>query len=267
MADIRTRLRQAHDDIVPPPDVMGTLIGRRKRLERRKRDQRRKIASVIVGIAVLAAGIGVVVHEMAQPGTTQVESDDQIPAILPGGRLSPGPHQLSLAGIRITFTVPEGWRGSDQGVVDSELGADAPAGAGLAFWTVSNVYTDPCEWKSSARRPPVGSSVGDLAAALATQKGHPAGDRIKTTINGFDATQLEMTVPADLDMSSCSNGEFHTWQSSEGDRFQQGPGQIDRLWLVNVHGVRIVIDASYFATTSQEDRQQVLEMCRSVQFS
>jgi hypothetical protein len=266
MADIRTRLRQTHDDIVPPPDVMGSLIGRRKRLERKKKDRRRKFGSLVVGIAVVGAGIGVVVHEMARPASTDGSSGDPIPVILPGARLSPGPHLLSLNGAQITINVPEGWRGSDQGVVDSELGADAPSGASLTFWTVSNVYTDPCHWKGSAMQQPLGSSMNDLAGALATQKGHPSGPRIKMDVAGYDATKLEMNVPDGLDMSRCTNGEFHSWQSPQGDRYQQGAGQIDQLFIVNIPGMRLVIDASYYPGTSANDRAAVLAMFRSVTF-
>jgi hypothetical protein len=266
MADIRTRLRQTHDDIVPPPDVMGTLIGRRKRLERRKRDKRRKIVSLIVGVAVVAAGVGVVVHASGSPSTSGGPSGEPNPVILSGARLSPGPHVLSIAGLQITIQVPEGWRGSDQGVVDSEFGADAPSGAGLEFWTVSNVYEDPCHWKSSAMQPPVGGSVNDLVRALVGQTGHPAGPRVKMGLRGFDTTKLEMQVPEDLDISRCDNGEFHPWRSPQGDRYQQGPGQVDQLFITDVNGTRLVIDVSYFPGTSAKDREQVLEMFRSVEF-
>ena len=34
MADIRTRLRQTHDDVIPPSDVMGALATRRSRKAR-----------------------------------------------------------------------------------------------------------------------------------------------------------------------------------------------------------------------------------------
>lgn len=266
MSDVRTRLRQAHDAIVPPSDVMGTLARRRQRLENRKRDHRRKIGSVVVGIAVVAAGIGVVVHEMAQPSTSGSLADgDPIPAILPDARLAPGRHLLQLAGLRITFDVPEGWRGSEQGVIHSEFGANAPNGAALAFWTVSNVYTNPCGWRGSVARGPVGGSVSDLVAALASQRGHLAGQRIKLQVAGFEATELRMTVPESLDIGRCDQGEFHTWQSPQGDRRQE-PGEVDQLFVVNVRGTRLVIDASFFPQTSRGDRSALFDMVRSVQF-
>jgi hypothetical protein len=267
MADIRTLLRQTHDGIVPPAEVMQTLVGRRARLERRKRDSRRKIGSVAIGIAIVAAGVGVVLHEMARPSSNGTFADgDPIPAILPDARLAPGPHLLSLGALQITFDVPEDWRGSDQGVIHSEFGADGPNGAALAFWTVSNVYTDACNWRQSAARPSVGSTVNDLVRALATQKGHPSGDRVKANVAGFRATELEMRVPDSERFDQCDEGEFRTWQSPQGDRKQEDAGQVDQLFIVNVQGTRLVIDASFFPGTSLGDRSALFDMVRSIQF-
>jgi hypothetical protein len=193
-----------------------------------------------------------------------VADGDPIPAILPDARLAPGPHLLTLGDLQITFDVPDGWRGSDQGVIDSDFGADGPNGAELAFWTVSNVYADPCQWRTSAAREP-GTSVSDLVAALATQRGHASGDRIKANVDGFEATELEMRVPTSLQLGRCDNGEFHSWRSPQGERTQD-PGQIDQLFVVNVDGVRLVIDASYFPGTSGGDRSALFDMVRSIHF-
>jgi hypothetical protein len=267
MPDLRTRLRQAHDDVVPPADVMQTLIGRRQRLERRKRDSRRKIGSSVIGFAIVAAGIGVVIHEMARPPAGGTADDGHpIPAILPDARLAPGPHLLVLAGLQITIDVPDGWRGSEQGVIHSDFGAAGPNGAALTFWTVSNVYTDPCHWRRSAPHPAVGASSSELVAALATQRGHPSGERIKTSISGAEAIELEMDVPSSLQMDRCDDGEFRTWQSLQGDRKQEGPGQIDQLFVVTVDGTRLVVDAAFFPGTAREDRSALFDMVRSIRF-
>jgi hypothetical protein len=266
MSDIRTRLRQTRDDIVPPTGVMETLATRRQRLERRKRQGRRKAGAIVIGVVVAVAGVTVITHEMSKPSPSGPTVDgDTIPAILPDARLAPGPHMLDLAGIAVTFDVPEDWRGSDQGVVHSEFGADGPNGAALAFWTVSNVYTDPCHWRRSVARP-AGTSVSDLVSALATQQGHPSGDRIKANVAGYDATELEMSVPTSLQIDRCDDGEFHTWQSPQGDRKQEGAGQVDQLFVVDVLGTRVVIDASFFPGTSRGSRSALFDMVRSVHF-
>jgi hypothetical protein len=189
------------------------------------------------------------------------------PAILDGAKLSPGTHSLAVGELQVMFDLPTGWRGSARGVVQADRGAGAPVGAGLSFWIVSNVYADPCRWNATLADPPVGPSVHDLAAALAAQRGHLSGQRLKQPFDGFDATQLEMRVPPHLDVSSCQKGEFDSWQSTGGDRFHDGPGQIDQLWIVNVDGTRLVVDASFFPGTPAHDVRAVFAMARSVQIS
>jgi hypothetical protein len=260
MPDIRSLLRETYDAIVPPDDVLSAVVRRRVR-----RDRRRKAIAVIVAIAVIGGGFTVVVREMRRPSSGP-PPDDQIPVILDGGRLAAGPHVLSLQGLRIIFDVPDGWRGTTLGVIDSDLGSGPPSGSGLSFWVVTNVYEDPCRWNSSLADPPVGPGVSDLVAALATQKRHFSGDRLKLDVAGYLATELRMQVPENLAMGTCWNDEFHTWQSLEGDRLQQGPGQIDQLFVVNVLESRLVIDASFFPGTSDDDRQTLFDMVRSVHF-
>jgi hypothetical protein len=186
---------------------------------------------------------------------------------LDGAKLSPGPHTLAVGDLQVTFDLPEGWRGWAKGVVQAERGAGAPTGAGLSFWIVTNVYGDPCRWNTTLADPPVGPSVHDLAAALAAQRGHMSGQRLKGSFSGFDATQLEMRVPPHLDVSSCWKGEFDSWQAIGADRFHDGPGQIDQLWIVNVDGTRLVVDASYFPDTPSTDVRAVFAMARSVQIA
>jgi len=266
MADIRTRLRQTHDDVIPPSDVMGALATRRSRMARKRKEKRRKVIAAVIGIAAVAAGIGVFLRELSRPSTNPLVEGNPVPQILDQAKLAPGPHLLIVDGIEITFAVPEGWRGSSQGVVDAELGADPSNGAGLTFWTVSNVYTDACQWRDSLPDPPVGPTVHDLLVALTTQVGHPSGDRVSYQVDGYDARELKMTVPRKTDMASCSSGEFHSWQSPVGDRYHQGPGQIDQLFVLDVDGTRLVIDASYFPDTSEQARSALFAMVRSVHF-
>jgi hypothetical protein len=51
-----------------------------------------------------------------------------------------------------------------------------------------------------------------------------------------------------------------------GDRYHQGPGQIDQLFVLDVDGTRLVIDASYFPDTSEQARSALFAMVRSVHF-
>jgi hypothetical protein len=261
MPDVRELLRRTRDSIAQPGDVLRSVIDLRD-----KKDSKRRLLSFLVGLTLVVVAVGVFLRELSHSATTP---RDQLPAapVLDAARLAPGPHSLELEGMVITFAVPDGWRGATNGVVDSDLGADAPVGAALSFWIVTNIYENPCRWNGSLAKPAVGSTVNDLVAGLANQKDHPSGQRIKAQVDGHAATELRMAVPDDLALSTCWNGEFRSWQSHAGDRSHQGPGQIDQLFILNVEGRRLVIDASFFPGTSDKDRGALFDMVRTVRIA
>jgi hypothetical protein len=257
MTDLRERLRRSRD-VITLPDV--TYRGTHRRPSKHR--VRRAIPAIVMA-AVIVAGVGVVLRERGPASPAQAIARVP-PAILDGAKLSPGPHTVAIGDLEVTLDIPVGWRGHAAGVVQAERGSNAPSGSGLSFWLVTNVYEDPCRWNSSLADPPVGPSVHDLASALASQRGHPSGERLKALFDGYQATQLQMTVPAKVDATRCWKGEFDSWRSGQGDRVHQGAGQIDQLWIVDVHGTRLVIDAAYFAGTPKHDVQALFAMVRSV---
>ena len=49
-----------------------------------------------------------------------------------------------------------------------------------------------------------------------------------------------------------------------GDREQQGSGQHDRLWILDVDGVRLVMDATLMPGTTAADRAELARVVASV---
>jgi len=82
--------------------------------------------------------------------------------------------------------------------------------------------------------------------------------------------QLEWSVPADIDFSTCEDGYFESWTSAGGSwstgRYQQGPGQVDRLWILDIDGQRLVIDAMYMPSTDAGDREELWQVMESIRF-
>ena len=88
-----------------------------------------------------------------------------------------------------------------------------------------------------------------------------------------------MVRPTGIAFSDCdkdpSDGQFYfdSWTgdglwnapwdpSGTTDRYEQGPCQVDRLWILDVEGRRLVIDASYLPGATAQDKadvQQVLD--------
>jgi hypothetical protein len=52
-----------------------------------------------------------------------------------------------------------------------------------------------------------------------------------------------------------------------GYRYQQAPGRVDRLWILDVEGRRLVIDASYRAASTEQHRAELQQVVDSIQIA
>ena len=161
----------------------------------------------------------------------------------------------------ITMKLLDGYEASPDGHV--VFGSDS--GQGLSTWTVGNVFANPCHSNGTLLDPPIDPSVDGLVAGLASQKGHPATTPTDVEVDGYAGTYMEMTVPAGIDVADCDHGEFRTWADPiEGNRYLEA-GQRDLLWIVDVDGERLVIDAALGPQTTEQDREDRVQMVESIQ--
>ena len=77
-------------------------------------------------------------------------------------------------------------------------------------------------------------------------------------------------VPPDVHFATCDNAEYASWTgatrtgSEGGVRYQQGAGQHDLLWLLDVDGVRLVVDPVFYDETSQAALDELDAIFRSI---
>jgi hypothetical protein len=84
------------------------------------------------------------------------------------------------------------------------------------------------------------------------------------TYGGYAGKQMVLTVPSDVNLGNCDEAKYVVWggPGPDPDRWVQGAGQILRLWILDVEGRRIVIEASHFPEASaanQADLQQLID--------
>ncbi len=171
----------------------------------------------------------------------------------------PAENSAGFDSVRITFAVPSGWESWDLGVLH-DVGE-----LGVTFWNVSSVPADPCHWERGGPR--VGPTVGDLATALADQARRHATTPTDVTLGGYTGRHLTLRVPRHSEFSTCDLGYFVSWDappSSAFGRYQQGPGQVDELWILDVDGFRLVIDAGYWGSTPARIRAEIHRIVDSV---
>jgi hypothetical protein len=159
--------------------------------------------------------------------------------------------------VRVTFTVPAGWTGGSDGVTPTDVDPATAAGASLLFIRGASLYDDPCR-NDGTPDIPVGPTVDDFADAVA---GNPLLDvttPVDVTLAGHSGRYLELQVPADI--SGCV--VYRPW---EPWYYAQGPSERWHLWILDVSGVRVVIQSMDHAATSPQYRAELQAIIDSIQ--
>jgi len=148
---------------------------------------------------------------------------------------------------------------------------------GVAFWDVGKVARDPCHSIGHLSDP--GPTVDDLVTALEAQSLRHATAPTGVTLAGYHGKYLQWSVPAhwkvtgDGNFAGCDvqpNGhrDFVSWwgNGGVGERWQQEAGQVDRLWILDVNGQRLVVDASHAPGTTKAQLDEQDQVVQSLQF-
>jgi hypothetical protein len=100
------------------------------------------------------------------------------------------------------------------------------------------------------------------------------------TVGGYAGKTVTLTVPMsyhqDPDVSreqefaDCDEGTFAYYgleaNEAEIERNAQGPGQIDELWIVDVDGVIVILDATYGPAAPADLVDEMRAMVESATF-
>ena len=173
----------------------------------------------------------------------------------------------------IVFTVPDGWLFGGAFLIRE---GDDNATLAVGFWVIDQVYGHPCQWKGTLFTP--GPTVDDLSNALVDIPLRSATQPVDVSLGGATGKVLEWSVPAEMvvnergdfvDCDSDTDGRhyFESWTGagSASDRYHQGAGQVDRVWILDV-GSRIVINAAWMPSSTTEERQELIDIVESIRF-
>ncbi len=163
-------------------------------------------------------------------------------------------------------TVPDGWHTIGGWILNRPRSGEEIPPAAVQFWDVDQVYGHPCQWDGTLVDP--GATVDDLAQALVDVPLRNATEPSDMTLDGYSGKYLEWSVPADINFDDCDKGSFESWTGTgwASDRYQQAPGQVDRLWILDIDGSRLVIDAFSMPYATAEDRAELLAVVKSIAF-
>jgi hypothetical protein len=273
MPEVQEVFRMATQKVRPDPGA----------LERQHRNQQRRVARQKTAVFVLA---GALVIGGAVFGMTTLRDDagdtrnspaggatSPIP-LLPSGSVEPGRYVVAYRepgladSYRISIQVPGGYAGyGDLFVLKRSSSTEAAVGT----MTISEIFGDACHWRGTALGRSAVSSGDAAAAALASQQGLRVSTPTDVTVDGFAGTYMERRVPAQTRISDCDGEaktpelpQFTVYRSPGFDNRVLHPGQLQQLWILDLDGVPLVIEATSDAETSAQVRAELVQMVESV---
>lgn len=236
------------------------------------RDGRGGVLAVAVLLAVLTGCGGGMTGEPSasrppatpspSPGATVTPFPDSAEPVA----VEPGAYRIPRSGwsaVDFTVTVPEGWT--------AQYGQcclkhpDAPDELGFYAVVVDAIYADACEGDGELTE--VGPTVDDLTAALLRQPGPMATGPVDTTLGGYPASRIDLTVPEGIDLKACrlEGIGLQIWYSPPADKyFVLLPDGIASVYVVDVDGQRQVFLTQYRSATSDEDLQELQAILDSI---
>jgi hypothetical protein len=182
--------------------------------------------------------------------------------------LEPGTHVTEDFLTRVTFTVPAGWEGRVGGPYVVDLGVRGGPRA-LGFLIFDVVYADPCNFSVGPITPQPGPTVDDLANALAGLPGLGATAPTDITVDGYRGKQVTLTAPPST-LTGCvlsPDGDMRIWASPLGATYGMNPGDRNRVWILDVDGQRLVIDAPQPMTQSVAEKAEVQQILDSIKLA
>ena len=191
-----------------------------------------------------------------------------------GATATPLPYNTEMVGIEAGGTDPEVAfvarrlqrhhpRGLDGHVYARPT--DTPSDLGFYAVVVDAIYADACVG-SSGDLVEVGPSVDDLAAALLRQPGPQASGPVATTLGGYPATRIDLTVPEGFDLEACTvkGVGIQIWYSRPADKyFVLQADEVASVYILDVDGQRRV-SMAYRPTTSDADPAELQVVLDSI---
>lgn len=216
----------------------------------------------LVGFTVLGGGGG----NFGSPDPT--DSPEPSMAALSGqAQLTAGRYSIK-AGIpmRVSAAIPDGWSAVTDWGVRGPNGYEAPGGSGVRFYTVGNLLNNPGSYADGLQDPPVGPTVDDLVEAIGAQTEWTATEATDVTIGGFPAQHVRITIPDGAQFDGRDGGAFYLFQDEgSGQIWGVAEGQMFDVYVVDVDGERLVLDAFHYPGTSEADLAALEAVVDSIQ--
>jgi hypothetical protein len=228
-------------------------------------------AAVLLAVSLGAVGFGQRIGDAIQDLTSDALLNPAVRSLasMPPGPLDAGSYVIDIGlPVTVEFELPEGWSKTVQGADSAVLTSDPdgaserpPSGAILGYYTVANLFADLCDLEGRMVDPPVGPTVEDLIAAFGGSPGLHASAATPASIAGYPAQRIEL----DVEVFMCPVDQAHLWKTPTGSvRTLTSGEELTTLWIVDVDGDRLVVDATTYPGTTDEDHDELQGIIDSI---
>lgn len=203
----------------------------------------------------------------ASPSTTTETADYRLLGPTSQANLEPGRWAVTPSGSRdvplAVVDLPEGLNGGGEYIWAS------PEDGGwiLGYWTVDQVYLDPCTRKGTFDTRKL--KFPDIwVEALAAQRRTETSQAVPVTLGGYDGIYVELTAPTNLDYSTCRGKRLTIFDTTARGvhHWIADPGVVERYWVLDVDGERVVLTGAVSPETTASQSEQLEQIVESVQF-
>lgn len=261
-------------------DLVPSTPQRRSRWPARRFQAMPKLYRVALvaaaALVVVVAGINLLPHASVGPaGPSPSPTPSSAPIALRDvdiERLLPaGAYRIDTKFAKpFNVTVPTGWALKSLAQGDVGLARTAP-GIGAAWLSIDLIHgivMDPCHSEAGVASP-WPTTVDETVQALRRMVGFTSGPVTPVTIGGFSGQELVLTNAIDTSTANCTGGPMlPIWTFLGNDVVAGGTngGLTEHLFILDVHGTLVAIDAEFGAGTPVTWQQEMLQIVPTIRF-
>ncbi len=181
----------------------------------------------------------------------------------------------------VVISLPAGWKQADAGLFVKSDPA-GPVGLSIGVYQIEHINLFPCRWASHQYTDTYPWTAAGQAQALSAFWGQDpnqtpffsnspiapiATKPAPSTLGGYPAWRLQILIPSTFDFSVCDGSQLILWETPyETVRAGLGAGEIDKIWVVDVHGALVVVDAALPLLASKAQETELQAVIDSVAF-
>lgn len=175
----------------------------------------------------------------ATPSPAATPQPTAVPPLPVGGPLDAGTYRTG-SGPTFLVTVPSGWVSVGGTSVRKNL--DQANEVALEMYRADIlVFANACQ--SAGTEESIGPTTADLIAALMAQENSEISEAVDVTVGGLPGKRVEISAPADLNVSQCSIGSLQVWVDGSGTNYLAGvhPGAPATAYVADTPGGRLLL--------------------------